>query len=263
MRLQTKLHGVEQDKTQLETELEHKKTLLSDAQMRAQMYERTVGITADRHVDHLVKQANDRCQAQVDMMNQQIESLRTQLEDRSREVKSITTRYTELQRSREALLVDKSETINQLSRSLEDSQRHCQMLMAKNDGQTEVRLHSRIRELSDQVDEMHKTIGQLEKRCVVTIKNIIKHLLLYVFLCVVCTRPTATWTRWRALSMTPATPLSALLLAILPQTNRPCKTLKFDCKTSSNDALATNRNCALNSSSTKNDCTKTIWKYTI
>lgn len=160
------MQGLEQKNTQLETELEHKKTLLSDAQIKAQMFERSVGITADRNVDYLVKQANDRCTAQVDIMQQQIESLRGQLEERSREVKTISTRYTELQRSRDAMLVEKSETINQLSRSVEDSQRHCQMLMAKNDGQTEARLQGRIHELTDQVDVMQKTIGQLEMRLV-------------------------------------------------------------------------------------------------
>lgn len=167
------MQGLEQKNTQLETELEHKKTLLSDAHIKAQMFERTVGITADRNVDILVKQTNDRCKAQVDMMQQQIESLRGQLEDRSREAKNISTRYTELQRSREAMLVEKSETINQLSRAVEDSQRHCQMLMAKHDGQTEAKLQGRIHELSDQVETMHQTIGQLERRFVVFSFNII------------------------------------------------------------------------------------------
>lgn len=158
------MQGLEQKNGQLETELEHKKTLLSDAHLKVQMFERNVGMAADRNVDYLVKQANDRCKAQVDMMQQQIESLRSQLEERSREVKSLSIRYTELQRSREAMLVEKSETINQLSRSVEDSQRHCQMLMAKNDGQTEARLQGRIHELTDQVDQMQNTIGQLERR---------------------------------------------------------------------------------------------------
>lgn len=128
------------------------------------MIERTIGIASDRNTDHLVKQANDRCKAQVDMMQQQMDNLRAQLEDRSREVKTITNRYNELQRSREALLVEKSETINQLSRSVEESQRQCQMLMSQNDGHNEMRLQSKIHELTNQVDKMHQTINQLEQR---------------------------------------------------------------------------------------------------
>lgn len=129
------------------------------------MIEQSAGLVADRDREFAVKKLNDRCKAQVEMMQQQIDSLRNQLDDRDREVKTITARYNELQRSREALLIEKSDTINQLSRSVEESQRQCQQLMAQNDNNHEnVRLQSTISQLNRQVDTMANTINRLEQR---------------------------------------------------------------------------------------------------
>lgn len=160
VKLKTKLKAIENTNTDLVTQLECKQTQLNDALLKQQMIERNVGLTADRNADLAIKQANDRATAQATMYQQQLDSMRTQLEERQHELRTLQSRYTELQRSREALLVEKSETINQLSKSIEDSQRHNQQLMAASRNDAGYEECARLR---SQVDQMCGQIVQLER----------------------------------------------------------------------------------------------------
>lgn len=159
-KLKSKLKTIEHTNTDLVTQLECKQTLLNDALIKQQMIERNVGLTADRNADLAIKQANDRATAQATMHQQQLDSLRMQLDERQHELKTLRSRYTELQRSREAMLVEKSETINQLSKSIEEAQRHNRQLMAASHDDAGYEECSRLR---SQVDQMCGQIVQLER----------------------------------------------------------------------------------------------------
>jgi len=151
--------------TELVTELENTKTMLSDAQHKFHLVERNIGLNADKHTDALLKQANDRHNGQMEIMQQQVNNLQSKLEDREMELKTLDARYKELQRSREQLLCDKSETINQLAKNLEDSQRQCQQLISRPDLTEEnIRLERLLAARERQTDDMQKTINSLTQK---------------------------------------------------------------------------------------------------
>lgn len=149
------------------TELERTKTLLSDTQHKYQMVERN--ISTEKHTDSIMKQINDRNAAQVDMMQQQINTMRAKLEDRESEVKRLMIQNNELHKSREGILLDKSDTINSLSKRLDDSQRQCQELIMKHGtgedlAQENIRLMRKITSLELEAEEMQRTIISLTTR---------------------------------------------------------------------------------------------------
>lgn len=81
------------------------------------------------------------------------------------EFKNLDIRYKELQRSRDALLIEKSDTINHLNKNLEESQRHCQNLISKPDlTQENFNLQRTINNLERQTEDMQKTINNLTQR---------------------------------------------------------------------------------------------------
>ncbi|KXJ68546.1 hypothetical protein RP20_CCG002785 [Aedes albopictus] len=164
-----KIKSLEETNLKLEADLEHKKTMLQDTLHKYHMVEQTMGVKADRHTDHLLKQAEEKHSAKVAMMQQQIENLRSELDDRVQEVRRWEVRYKELQSLRDALLVEKTETIQRLQDSLEESQRQCENLMTKtmsvtNFSQDNLRLKSKVSALEQQTQDMQKTINTLTHR---------------------------------------------------------------------------------------------------
>lgn len=167
--LNAKIKLLNEKNLQTLAELERTKSLLSDVQHKYQMVERNNSYTSDKHTDSMVKQINDRHAAQTDMMQQQINTLRTRLEDRETEVKKMTIQINEVHKSREAMLLDKADAINQLTQRLDDAQRQVQELILKNGSnenmaQENVRLMRSVTALQKQIDEMQRTINELNLR---------------------------------------------------------------------------------------------------
>lgn len=165
-KLKDKISQLESKNGELETKLESTKTLLSDAQQKCHMIEKTGGfnVSAERkNLEIQIKQNSERHMAKVDMMQQQIDTLRSQLEDKTHEVKTLDLRYKEMIRSNEALLCEKSETINQLSRSLQDAQRQCQQMIISNPDliQENAHLKRQVVGLEQQTNDMQKHIQSL------------------------------------------------------------------------------------------------------
>ena len=145
--------------------MDNKKTLLSDAQQKYQMIEKNAFVQSDRQAELMIKQTNSRYSGQIDMMQQQINGLRAELDDKNSELKTLDARFKQLQQSREAMLVEKSETINQLSKQIQDSQRHCQLLMSQGNLSTEnITLKTRISALQQQAHDMQQTINNLTQK---------------------------------------------------------------------------------------------------
>lgn len=167
--LNGKIKSLNDRNLEILTELEHTKSLLSDVQHKYQMVERNASYSSEKHTDNMVKQINDRHAAQTDMMQQQINTMRTKLEDRENEVKRLMVQYNELQKSRETVLLDKAETINQLTLRLDDAQSQVQDLILKKRSsddlaQENVQLMRSVATLQQQIDEMQRTIDELTSR---------------------------------------------------------------------------------------------------
>lgn len=167
--LNVKIKSLENKNLELITELEHTKTLLSETQHRYHMVERNANLSSDRHTDGIVKQLKDRHAAEVDMMQQQINTMSNKLVERDNEVKRLMIQNTELHKSREAILIDKSDTINQLTQKLEASQRQCQNFLLRTSADSDVmqdnaRLMRSIAALEQQTEDMQKTINGLTTR---------------------------------------------------------------------------------------------------
>ncbi|ETN59922.1 hypothetical protein AND_008476 [Anopheles darlingi] len=164
--LRSKVSALEDRNVALVTELEQKNTMLQDSLHRYRMLEQNSTQKADRHTDALLKETEERHGAKVAMMQQQIDNLRSELEDKRQECRRFEARYAELQKSREALLIEKSETVQRLQEQLEDSQRQCGNLLAKSKGQGDFeqersRLRSRIGVLEAEHTGMRQTIADL------------------------------------------------------------------------------------------------------
>lgn len=165
--LNAKIKALDARNLDILTELESTKSLLTDTQHKYQMVERN--ISTEKHTDSIIKQITDRNAAQVDMMQQQINTMRSKLEDRENEIKRLMIQNNELHKSREGILLDKSDTINSLSKRLDDSQRQCQELIMKHGtgedlAHENIQLMRKITALEHEADEMQRTINSLTTR---------------------------------------------------------------------------------------------------
>lgn len=164
-KLRSKIRSLESENSSLVSELESTKLMLSDLQIKYSMVEKNAVFTADRNSEAIVKHAQERHSAQISMMQQQIEGLKTKYEALEHDHKNLSIRYKELQRSRESVLIEKSEVINQLNKSLEDAQRQCQALLARpNLSQENRQLQNLLQSMECDKEELEKTISKLQKR---------------------------------------------------------------------------------------------------
>lgn len=162
--LNAKIKLLDASKLEILTEFEHTKTLLSDTQHKYFMVERNM--QTERNTDSVVKQIKDQHAAQVDMMQQQINTMRTKFEDRDNEFKRLMIQYNELQKSRDGILFEKSDLINHLNKRLDESQRQCQEMIMRQSGsessnQENTRLRREITSLEQTIEEMQQTINSL------------------------------------------------------------------------------------------------------
>lgn len=174
--LNSKIQSFDVRNMELMSELESTKTLLTDTQHKYHMLERNNSYSSEKHTDSVIKQINDRNAAQTDMMQQQINTMRKKLEERDNELKLVTIQYNELQKSRECLLLDKADAINQLTERLDESQRRCQEIIMKSTSsgdlvQENARLKNSITEFKRRTDEMQQTIKDLTMRFVIDLEH--------------------------------------------------------------------------------------------
>lgn len=163
--LKSKIKVLQNENEKLVADLESTKLMLSDVQTKYNMVEKNVLFNADRNTDLILKQAQERHNAQIAMMQQQIENFKSKYDDLEHEHKHLDIRYKELQRSRESMLIEKSEIINQLNRNLEESQRQCQDMLSRPDlSQENGRLKSALQTHEYQKEEMSLKISKLQKR---------------------------------------------------------------------------------------------------
>lgn len=167
--LRGKIKGLEEVNLKHEAELVNKNTMLQDALQKCHMLEVNAGQKATRHTDALLKQAEEKYSAKVTMMQQQIDKLRAELEDRQHEVRKFEVRCEELQSLREQLLAERNETVQRLQDNLEESQAKCENLLAKTMNltgfsQDNQRLQTKVNALEQQTHDMQRTINTLTQR---------------------------------------------------------------------------------------------------
>lgn len=161
----TKFKALENENEQLVAELESTKLMLSEVQTKYNMVEKNVMFNAERNTDLIIKQAQERHSAQMTIMQQQIDTLKSKYDDLEHEHKHLDIRYKELLKSREAILIEKSEIINQLNRNLEESQKHCQELLSRPDvTQENRRLQNALQTLEYQNEELSMTVKSLHRK---------------------------------------------------------------------------------------------------
>lgn len=167
--LSVKLKTNDAKSLELLAELERTRTMLTDIQHKYHMVERNAGNNVDKQVDTVVRQINERHAAQVDMMQQQINTMTGKLEERENEVKKVMIQYNELQNVRDAMLIDKSDTINQLTHKLEVAQRQCQNMISKSSASGDLeqennKLRRLVNASEQQMESMQRTISNLTTR---------------------------------------------------------------------------------------------------
>lgn len=79
--LRTKIKNLESENSQMVAEIESTKLMLSDTQLKYSMVEKNAHFNADRNADMVLKQAQERHSAQMTMMQQQIDTLKTKYDD--------------------------------------------------------------------------------------------------------------------------------------------------------------------------------------
>lgn len=164
-KLCSRIKSLEEENSKMVAELETTKLMLSDVQMKYNMVEKNAMFTADRNTDKILKQAQERHSAQVAMMQQQLDSLKSKYDDLEHEHKKMEIRYKELHRSREAIMIEKSEVVNELNKNLEEAQRQCKDLLSRPDLSHDNRqLQSIVRNLESQKEDMSRTISKLQSR---------------------------------------------------------------------------------------------------
>lgn len=167
--LNAKLRGYDGKSLELLAELERTKTALNEVQHKYNVLEKNNSYSSERYTDSVVKQLKDRHAAEKDMLQQQINTMQTKLEDRENESKRLMVQLNEVQRSREAMLIDKADSINELTKRLDESQSKCQELIMKNASQEDLaqenlRLMRSVTDFQRQTDELHRTIHNLTSR---------------------------------------------------------------------------------------------------
>lgn len=71
-------------------------------------------------------------------------------------------KLTDERRANEILIVQKGDTMNRLAQVLEESQAQCRNLMAQNDPQQVIQLQAQVKKLTQQKDELHRHVQELQ-----------------------------------------------------------------------------------------------------
>lgn len=160
--LKQKLDSAENNNSKLLIELQQTKTMLTDLQHQHHNYELDIRHKNNSRIDSSIKQLQDKHNAQIEIMQQQIDSLSFKLSDKEDEVKRMTFHFKELERFREALLFEKSEVMSQLANALDDQQKL--LLSNKSLSEENSTLYQKTISLAKQNDELEKCVSNLKKK---------------------------------------------------------------------------------------------------
>ncbi|XP_055676662.1 golgin subfamily A member 4 isoform X2 [Lutzomyia longipalpis] len=155
-RLQAKVQELQKQNSDMLVEIDSTNRMLKDSEMER----RRVEGNALQRKEQLREM--ERKEAEVEKLQQQVNGLLKKVDDRELELRTWEKRYKELERSREAIIVEKTDTINDLMRTLGETQEQCNDLLSRPDLKHEnFQLKQHIGALEKQADEMQKRIEGL------------------------------------------------------------------------------------------------------
>ncbi|XP_029176103.1 centrosomal protein of 152 kDa-like [Nylanderia fulva] len=148
-----------------------------DLQQKIAVLERTQVLqTNDKTHEKFLKQAQEKHAVEMKNMQTQIDVLTDKLNvkllnmDTSNnsiwETSYITLEHKldDARRAHEALMVEKGDTMNRLAQALEKSQAQCRNLMTTNSAQQVMQLQAQVKMLTQEKEELHKTVYDLQNK---------------------------------------------------------------------------------------------------
>lgn len=165
---------LEAEKSELAVELENVRIMVNDAQMKCHLMEKEVSRggaanQSNRNQDAAFRQLTERNNAQLDVLQQQIDNFRDRLDAKEGELRTLEAKYRDLQKTREVMLIEKSDVINGLTERLEQAQRQCQELLDKQTTQQRTEAEAghwraKINGLEERNRDLQKTTDSLLKQ---------------------------------------------------------------------------------------------------
>lgn len=168
--LKLRLSASDDKCSQLEIQLQQTNMMFSDLQHKFNELELDFSKKTDSRADRAVKQIQDRSRAQTDLMQNQIDQLTYKLEEKEKSLKHLTACYSEMQRSREALQIEKDDRIHQLLEKLENSQK--QLLNNPDLVENNMKLQRQLAALKDENSELERTVRNLSAKLDSTTKEL-------------------------------------------------------------------------------------------
>lgn len=162
-KLQIKLVDLENENSQLVSELETTKLMLTDIQIKYNMCEKNFIHKSEQKTSDILREAAARHSAQIALMQQQVDNMKAKYDTVLHDNKNLDIRFNQLQRSRENIIKENSETVNQLTKNLENAQNQIHSLHSRTDSTQENKnLQSLIRILESEKDEMRSSITKYQ-----------------------------------------------------------------------------------------------------
>ncbi|CAG2062014.1 unnamed protein product [Timema podura] len=145
----------------LTQEIEICRVSMLDLQQKNLLLERGSLNNTEKHVDTFMKNVSKKHEQELNDIQNKLDTTTAKLSLKESQCCQLEQRVCELTRAQEALLVEKGETINHLSRSLEESQRQCQQLMSSTASQETIGLKLQLSTTRQEKDELSKKVHTL------------------------------------------------------------------------------------------------------
>ncbi|XP_076749974.1 uncharacterized protein LOC143422886 isoform X2 [Xylocopa sonorina] len=136
-----------------------------ELQQKITVLERVQALQAsDKTHEKFLKQAQEKHAVEMKNMQTQIDVLTDKLNAKETSYVALENKLADVRRAHEALMVEKGDTMNRLAQALEESQAQCRNLMATNNAQQIMQLQTQVKIVTQERDEMQKTIQELQNK---------------------------------------------------------------------------------------------------
>nr|CAD7429053.1 unnamed protein product [Timema monikensis] len=161
--LKLNINNLEKSNAHLTQEIEICRVSMLDLQQKNLLLERGSFNSTEKHVDTFMKNVSKKHEQELNDIQNKLDTTTAKLSLKESQFCQLEQRVCELIRAQEALQVEKGETINHLSRSLEESQRQCQQLMSSAASQETIGLKLQLSTTRQEKDELSKKVHTLTK----------------------------------------------------------------------------------------------------
>ncbi|XP_032690124.1 putative leucine-rich repeat-containing protein DDB_G0290503 isoform X2 [Odontomachus brunneus] len=136
-----------------------------DLQQKIAVLERAQALqTNDKMHEKFLKQAQEKHAVEMRNMQTQIDVLTDKLNAKETSYVALEHKLDDVRRAHETLMVEKGDNMNRLAQALEESQTQCRNLMATNSAQQVMQLQAQVKMLSQEKEELHKNINELQNK---------------------------------------------------------------------------------------------------